>query len=130
MAGQNFESRQATSASCQRRPKPSEQSSAYPSSQCPGEFVASEDEEDEIIQALGAYQLVEGASSRPSAIQGSPRRCKHLNQRETDLYHCVYLYTIKTAVNWRQNGQSSHRDYLILAVRTRPSGSRLYFLSQ
>ena len=27
---------------------------------------------------------------------------------------------IKTAVNWRPNGQASQRDYLTLAVRTRP----------
>jgi hypothetical protein len=44
-----------------------------------------------------------------------------------DLYHCVYVYTIITAVNWRQNGQSSHRDYLTLARQWRPSRSRLSF---
>ena len=35
----------------------SQEYSSYPSSQCPDEFVDSEDEEDEIIEALGACQL-------------------------------------------------------------------------
>ena len=35
-----------------------------------------------------------------------------------DLYHCVYVCMIKTAVNWRQNGQASPRDYFILADRS------------
>jgi len=41
----------------------------------------------------------------------------------------VYVYMIKTAVNWRQNGQASPRDYLTLAVRTRPSRSSLSFFA-
>ena len=38
----------------------SQEYSSYPSSQCPDEFVDSEDEEDEIIEPLGACQLGEG----------------------------------------------------------------------
>ena len=106
----------------------SQEYSSYPSSQCPDEFVDSEDEEDEIIEALGACQLGEGgATSHLSDKQGSLRLCTRLTRCKMDLYHCVYVYTIITAVNWRQNGQSSHRDYLTLARRWRPSRSRLSF---
>lgn len=42
----------------------SQQYSEYDSSQCPDEFVDSEDEEDEIIEALGACKLGEGDPSR------------------------------------------------------------------
>jgi hypothetical protein len=107
----------------------SQEYSSYPSSQCPDEFVDSEDEEDEIIEALGACQLGEGgATSHLSDKQGSLRLCTRLTRCKMDLYHCVYVYTIITAVNWRQNGQSSHGDYLTLARRWRPSRSRLSFL--
>jgi len=41
----------------------SQQYSEYPSSQCPDEFIDAEGEEDEIIEALGAYQLGEGGPS-------------------------------------------------------------------
>ena len=68
-----------------------------------------------------------GAISHLSAKQGSLRLCTRLTRCKMHLYHCAYVYTIITAVNWRQNGQSSQRDYLTLARRWRPSRSRLSF---
>ena len=77
-------------------------------------FEDEEDEEDEIIQAQGgACQVGEGDPSHACVPTKAPHEGMHAN---IDLYDCLYLYTIKTAVNWRQNGQSSHRAYLILAI--------------
>ena len=42
----------------------------------------------------------------------------HLTRCKIDLYDCLYLYTIKTAVDWCRNGQSSK-----LAISDRRSGS-------
>jgi hypothetical protein len=75
------------------------------------------------------------SSAAPSPTRGAERgrheqrddRRRSLRPCKMDLYHCVYVYTIITAVNWRQNGQSSQRDYLTLARRWRPSRSRLSF---
>ena len=54
----------AMEESVQETATSSQEYSSYPSSQCPDEFVDSEDEEDEIIEALGACKLGEGDPSR------------------------------------------------------------------
>ena len=119
---------EATQASIQEEAAaPPEQYSEYDFSQCPDEVVDSEGEEDELIEALSDHRVGEGRT--PPAKQGSLRLGKHLDRSKLDLFDCLCLDTIKTTVNWRQNGQSSQRDYFILAVRTRPSKSRLSFLT-
>jgi hypothetical protein len=47
----------------------SQEYSSYPSSQCPDEFV---DSEDEIIETLGACQLGEGGPSRTRVPSKAP----------------------------------------------------------